>query len=64
MAAKNSLQTLDKPVLTKARHWADVPDEKWLDWRWQMSNRLDNFDELDAVIQLTKSEKTALKSKG
>jgi lysine 2,3-aminomutase len=64
MAANNSLQTQDKPVLTKARYWADVPDEKWLDWRWQMSNRLDNFDELDAVIQLTKSEKTALQSKG
>ncbi|HET6446612.1 MAG TPA: lysine 2,3-aminomutase [candidate division Zixibacteria bacterium] len=64
MAASHNLQTLDKPVLTRAPYWADVSDEKWLDWRWQMSNRLDNFEELDAVINLTKSEKTALQSKG
>jgi L-lysine 2,3-aminomutase len=22
--------------------WADVPDEQWMDWRWQMSNRLNS----------------------
>ncbi|MGB3714871.1 MAG: lysine 2,3-aminomutase [Candidatus Promineifilaceae bacterium] len=64
MAASKTLQALDHPVFTRAPYWADVPDEKWLDWRWQMSNRLNSFEELDAVISLTKSEKKALQSKG
>jgi len=64
MAAKESIQTTIAPVTTRAPFWQDVPDEKWLDWRWQMSNRLNSFEEIDAVLRLTKSEKKALKSQG
>lgn len=51
-------------VHSKAPHWADVPDEKWLDWRWQMSNRLNTLKELQEVLSLTKSEKKAVSTDG
>ena len=36
--------------------WADVPDEKWDDWRWQMANRLNSLEELAQIIYLTPEE--------
>lgn len=36
--------------------WADVPQEKWDDWRWQLSNRLNSVEELSQVIELTPEE--------
>jgi lysine 2,3-aminomutase len=59
-----SLSPLTDPVYTRAPYWADVPDEKWMDWRWQMSNRLNSAEELGRVINLTESEKKALSTKG
>jgi len=44
----------------RAPKYADVPDEKWNDWRWQLSRRLNSVDELDEIIPLTDSEKKAL----
>jgi lysine 2,3-aminomutase len=40
--------------------WADVPDEKWNDWRWQMANRLNSLDELAQLINLTDEEMEGL----
>jgi len=40
--------------------WANVPAEKWNDWRWQLANRLNSVEELDQVIRLTPAEKDAL----
>jgi len=36
--------------------WADVPDAKWRDWRWQLSRRLNTIQELGQVIRLTAEE--------
>jgi lysine 2,3-aminomutase len=47
-----------------APKWYDVPDEKWNDWRWQLAHRLNTVEELDEIIHLTDSEKTALSTKG
>ena len=33
-----------------------MPDEQWMDWRRQMSNRLNSADELARVINLTNSK--------
>ncbi|MDX1663000.1 MAG: lysine 2,3-aminomutase [Candidatus Promineifilaceae bacterium] len=49
---------------TRALYWNDVPDEKWMDWRWQMSNRLNSLEELGKVIKLTEGEKKALGASG
>ena len=32
----------------RAPIWADVPDEKWNDWRWQLSNRINSLEEVGA----------------
>lgn len=40
--------------------WANVPQEKWDDWRWQMAHRLNSVDELAQIINLTPEEITGL----
>ncbi|CAA7601774.1 lysine 2,3-aminomutase [Acididesulfobacillus acetoxydans] len=40
--------------------WADVPDELWQDWHWQMSHRITNAEELNRVIPLTEAESTGI----
>jgi lysine 2,3-aminomutase len=62
MSDKNIV--LQEKVYTRAPYWQDVPDEQWMDWRWQMSNRLNSVAELERVINLTASERKALSSKG
>jgi lysine 2,3-aminomutase len=47
----------------RAKFYADVPDDKWNDWRWQMSNRLNTVAELAHVLDLSESERKALESK-
>ena len=46
------------PVINPARPrlWADVPDEKWNDWRWQLAHRISSLAELAQVINLTPEE--------
>jgi lysine 2,3-aminomutase len=48
----------------RAPVYADVPDEKWNDWRWQLSHRLNTVEEIEKVITLTDSERKALTSSG
>jgi lysine 2,3-aminomutase len=48
----------------RAPQYAEVPDEKWNDWRWQLSHRLNTVEEIDKVISLTESERKALHSSG
>ena len=44
----------------RAPIYAEVPDEKWNDWRWQLSHRLNNIEEIGKVITLSDSERKAL----
>ena len=49
------------PFLSKrAPVFTDVPDEKWNDWRWQLSHRLNTAEEIEKVLHLTDSEHKAL----
>jgi lysine 2,3-aminomutase len=49
------------PFLSKrASVFADVPDEKWFSWRWQLSNRINAPEEFEQVITLSDSERKAL----
>jgi lysine 2,3-aminomutase len=38
-------------------HWGDVPAEQWLDWRWQLRNRLVRLEQLEERMELTASER-------
>ncbi|MBI5297226.1 MAG: lysine 2,3-aminomutase [Chloroflexi bacterium] len=51
-------------VSKRAPIYADVPDEKWNDWRWQLSHRLNSVEEIEKVISLTDSERKALQTQG
>jgi len=51
-------------VSKRAPAFADVPDEKWNDWRWQLSHRLNTVEEIETVLPLTESEKKALNTSG
>jgi lysine 2,3-aminomutase len=51
-------------VSKRAAVYKDVPDEKWNDWRWQLSNRLNNVEEIEKVLHLTESERKALQATG
>jgi len=56
---------MPSPIISKrAPVYADVPDEKWNDWRWQLSHRLNSADEIEKVFPLTDSERKALQTSG
>jgi lysine 2,3-aminomutase len=44
----------------RAPAYADVPDEQWCNWRWQLSNRINTPEEFERVLPLTESERKAL----
>ncbi len=48
----------------RAPAYEHVPDDQWNDWRWQMSNRLNTIEEIETVIDLTESERNALRAGG
>lgn len=48
----------------RAAAFANVPDEKWNDWRWQLSHRLNSIEDFEPVLTLTESEKKALSQPG
>ncbi|HKJ26252.1 MAG TPA: lysine 2,3-aminomutase [Anaerolineales bacterium] len=49
---KTSVETRNTPPAP----WEDVPLEKWNDWRWQLSNRLNSVEELSTILNLTPDE--------
>lgn len=64
MSDQKDTRPMTETVHTRAPYWNDVPDEQWMDWRWQMANRLNSVEELDRVIGLTDSERKALSTSG
>lgn len=40
--------------------YQDVPQEKWTDWRWQLSHRLNSVEDFEQILQLTESERKGL----
>lgn len=56
---------MSEPFVSKrAPIYADVPDEKWNDWRWQLSHRMNSVEEIEKVLPLTDSERKALQTQG
>ena len=44
----------------RAPAFSDIPDEKWNDWRWQLSHRLNSIEDFEQVFPLSESERKAL----
>ena len=36
--------------------WSDVPQEKWLNWRWQLQNRVTSVEDLKSRLDLSPEE--------
>ena len=51
-------------VSKRAPIYRDVPDEKWNDWRWQLSNRLNSVEDIEKILPLSESERKALQTQG
>ena len=39
--------------------WADVPEEQWSDWRWQLKNRVTNLEQLERLLPTLTAEERA-----
>jgi lysine 2,3-aminomutase len=44
----------------RASAFAHIPSEKWEDWRWQLSHRLNSIQDFEQIVSLTDSERKAL----
>jgi len=53
------LASTNPPALPSVRR-GDVPDAKWLDWRWQLGHMLTTADELASVVALCPEERAGL----
>lgn len=40
--------------------WAEVTEEQWFDWRWQVAHRITSLDQLKQVIYLTSEEEEGI----
>ena len=50
-----------KPAVSRrAPMWTDIPDEQWNDWRWQLSHRVNDLEEIEQVLELTDDEREGL----
>ena len=48
----------------RAAIYQDIPAEKWNDWRWQLSHRLNSMEDFEKILHLTDSERKALSTQG
>jgi len=48
----------------RATAFNDIPNEKWDDWRWQLSHRLNSIEDFEKILTLTESERKALGQRG
>ncbi len=50
-----------KALFRKAIMFPHVTDEQWNDWKWQVRNRIENLDQLKALIKLTGEEEEGVR---
>jgi lysine 2,3-aminomutase len=48
----------------RQRHFPEASDTDWCDWRWQLRHRLQELEDLAAIVELTDAERTALTTPG
>ena len=46
----------------RKRLFPDVTDEQWGDWKWQVRNRVETLEELEALADLTETERDGVKT--
>ena len=48
-------------VNRRKEFFPEATDEQWNDWKWQVKNRIETFDQLKKYIRLTPSEEEGVK---
>jgi lysine 2,3-aminomutase len=48
-------------MITRNGLFADVPEEKWNDWHWQLQNRIETVDDLKKYIAITPEEEDGVR---
>lgn len=48
-------------VNNRFEFFPEVTDEQWNDWKWQLKNRIETFDQLKKYIRLTPTEEEGVK---
>ena len=43
----------------RAQAFADIPDEDWNDWHWQLRHRLDTLEKVERILPLSETEREA-----
>ncbi|MCI0455215.1 MAG: KamA family radical SAM protein [Candidatus Dadabacteria bacterium] len=43
------------------RFWADVSENEWRDWKWQLKNRIRTFQQLEKLLPFTEDEEERIK---
>ncbi len=65
---KNTLTAIteetEEPPHKPPHPWENIPLSKWEDWRWQLSHRLNNVDDLAKIIHLSEDELAGLSTPG
>ena len=41
-------------------HWSHIDDDDWMDWRWQMRNRIKSKADVEKFLKLSKDEMSGL----
>jgi lysine 2,3-aminomutase len=44
--------------------WANIPDQDWDDWRWQLRHRITTLEQLDKLLPLTNEERLGVQLAG
>ncbi|MGE0142807.1 MAG: KamA family radical SAM protein [Planctomycetota bacterium] len=48
----------------RAKHFPEVTDKEWSDWKWQLRNRVRDLGALERMLELTDDERTMVASLG
>ena len=51
----------NKKFMNRIKYFQKIDDKLWNDWKWQISNYLSTYDDFNKLIDLSSSEKFALK---
>lgn len=57
LTAPEAFPISDAADAFRRRHFADIAPDTWLDWRWQIRQRLRSFADLDRVFRLSADER-------
>ena len=42
--------------------WKDISQDQWMDWKWQIANRITTIEQLEKVVKLTREEKKGVEN--